>query len=388
MVFYHKLGKIPHKRHTTFRKSDGSLHHEHLMGTLGFAGIKSLLYTLRPPTPLKRVEFIRELKWEVDPDPLLRLRLFHTHRLASAGPSPTLDRTPLLFNSDVAISLARPAVDDPFFYRNGDGDEIIFVTEGEGILESQMGELDFRRGDYLVVPKGIIHRYRFTKANNIFLIIESRGYIRTPGKYRNAHGQLHEHAPFCERDIRPPSLLYTHAETGEFPIIVKRKNALHRTILDHHPIDTVGWDGYYYPWAFNISDFEPITGRIHQPPPVHQTFEGDGFVIFSFVPRLFDYHPEAIPAPYNHSNIGSDEVLYYCSDHFMSRKGIEFGSITLHPDGLPHGPHPGKVEESIGKKETKEEAVMIDTFKPLHVARKALPCEDTDYQFSWVEEDI
>ncbi|WP_136797219.1 MULTISPECIES: homogentisate 1,2-dioxygenase [Desulfosediminicola] len=388
MVFYHKLGKIPHKRHTVFRKPDGSLHHEHLMGTLGFAGIKSLLYTLRPPTPVKRVEFVKELKWEVDPNLMLKLRLFHTHRLPTAGPSPTLDRIPLLFNDDVAISFARPAMDDPFFYRNGEGDEIVFVTQGEGVLESQMGELDFRRGDFLVVPKGITHRYRFTNTKNIFLIIESRGYIRTPERYRNSHGQLHEHAPFCERDIRPPTLLYTHDERGEFPIIVKAQNALHRTVLDHHPIDTVGWDGYYYPWAFNISDFEPITGSIHQPPPVHQTFESDGFVVFSFVPRLFDYHPEAIPAPYNHSNIGSDEMLYYCSDTFMSRKGIEFGSITLHPDGFPHGPHPGKVEDSIGKKATKEEAVMIDTFEPLHVAKGLLPCEESDYHLSWVEEEL
>lgn len=386
MVFYHRLGKIPHKRHTFFRKQDGSIHHEHLMGNLGFSGLKSLLYTLRPPTQLKSVERVKDLHWEVDPDPTLRLRHLRTHRLPAAGTSPVLDRIPLLFNDDVAVSLAYPAADDKFFYRNGQGDEVIFITEGQGVLESQLGELDFRQGDYLVIPKGIIHRYRFTGPKNIFFIIESGGYVRTPRRYRNEHGQLLEHAPFCERDIRPPAILTPRDEVGEFPIIVKSRNALQRMILTHHPFDTVGWDGYYYPWAFNISDFEPITGRIHQPPPVHQTFEGEGFVICSFVPRLFDYHPEAIPAPYNHSNIGSDEVLYYCSDEFMSRKGIEFGSITLHPDGMPHGPHPGRAEASIGRKSTTEEAVMLDTYRPLYVAKVALACEDPDYQTSWLEE--
>lgn len=386
MVYYHKLGKIPQKRHTAFRKKDGSIYQEQLMGNLGFSGIKSLLYSLRPPTTLQHVERIKSLHWEVDPDPTLRLRHLRPHRLQSTGASAVINRVPIVFNDDVAVSIARPFVEDQFFYRNGEGDEVIFVTEGEGVLESQFGELDFRRGDYLVIPRGIIHRYRLTGKKNIFLIIESRGYVRTPERYRNGHGQLLEHAPYCERDIRAPALLNTHDEEGEFEIVVKSRNALQRMILTHHPFDTVGWDGFYYPWAFNISDFEPITGRIHQPPPVHQTFEGDGFVICSFVPRLFDYHPEAIPAPYNHSNVGSDELLYYCSDEFMSRKGIEFGSITLHPDGMPHGPHPGKAEESIGKTETKEEAVMIDTFKPLYVAKAALACEDDDYQTSWLEE--
>jgi homogentisate 1,2-dioxygenase len=352
----------------------------------GFGGIKSLLYTLRPPTQLKGVERIKEIRWEPDPDPTLHLRHLRTHRLAPVGPSPVLDRIPLLFNDDVGVSLAHPSADDDFFYRNGQGDEIVFVTEGEGVLESQMGEIDFRQGDYLVIPKGIIHRYRFTAPKNIFFIIESRGYVRTPSRYRNMHGQLLEHCPYCERDIRPPSRLTTHDTLGEFHIMVKSRSAMQRMTLSHHPFDVVGWDGYYYPWAFNISDFEPITGRIHQPPPVHQTFEGDGFVVCSFVPRLFDYHPDAIPAPYNHSNLGSDEVLYYCSDEFMSRKGIEFGSITHHPDGMPHGPHPGKAEASVGVKETRETAVMLDTFKPLFVAKRALACEDTAYQTSWMAE--
>lgn len=385
MVYYQSLGKIPHKRHTAFRKKDKGIYHEHLMGNLGFRGIQSLLYSIRPPTRLKKVEKIKEFIWEKDPDPTVHLRHFRTHRLASSGKSPVLDRTPLLFNRDVGILLARPDTNDDFFYRNGQGDEIIFITEGKGTLESQMGEIDFRKGDYLIIPKGIIHRYRLSGKGHIFFIIESKGYVRTPGRYRNKHGQLLEHSPYCERDIRPPTKLKTIDEKGDFQIMVKARDILHSMILTHHPFDTIGWDGFYYPWAFNIEDFEPITGRIHMPPPVHQTFEGDGFVVCSFVPRLFDYHPDSIPAPYNHSNIGSDEVLYYCSDKFMSRKGIERGSITLHPDGMPHGPHPGMAEASMGVKKTRDLAVMIDTFKPLSVARAALACEDENYQGSWIK---
>ena len=260
-----------------------------------------------------------------------------------------------------------------------------YRTDGAGILESQFGELAFRDGDYLVIPRGIVHRYRLQGAKQSFLVIESRGHVRTPKRYRNEHGQMLEHSPFCERDIRGPASLPVHDEPGEHEVWVKKDNALYRTVIDHHPFDAVGWDGYYYPWALSIHDFEPLTGRLHLPPPVHQTFEGDGFVVCSFVPRLYDYHPAAVPAPYNHSNVGSDEVLYYCNDEFMSRKEIETGSITLHPDGLPHGPQPGKTEESIGKKETRELAVMVDTFAPLHVAQAVVACEDPAYQRSWLE---
>ncbi|MCG8635127.1 MAG: homogentisate 1,2-dioxygenase, partial [Desulfobacterales bacterium] len=364
MVYYRKMGNFPQKRHTAFRKKDSGIYHEHLMGNLGFRGIQSLLYTIHPPTRLKVVERIKTFSWEPDPDLTLCLRHFRTHRLPSAGSSPVLDRTPLLFNNDVAVSLARPDRGDDCYYRNGQGDELVFVTRGQGTLESQMGELDFSKGDYLVIPKGIIHRYRLTGKDNIFYIMESRGYVRTPARYRNNHGQLLEHSPYSERDIRGPERLVPVDLKEETEILGKARDGLHRMVLTHHPFDTVGWDGFYYPWAFNIKDFEPVTGLIHMPPPVHQTFEGNGFVVCSFVPRLFDYHPDAVPAPYNHSNVGSDEVLYYCSDEFMSRKGIERGSITLHPDGMPHGPHPGKAEASIGVKETKETAVMLDTFRP------------------------
>ena len=387
MPYYHRLGDVPHKRHTVFPKKGGGIHYEHLMGNLGFSGLQSLLYTARRPTSVLETRKLGEVRWDPDPDSTLRMRHFFAHRLPPAGTSPVLDRTPLLFNRDVALSLARPRSSDDFFYRNSQGDEIVFVTEGGGVLESQFGELPFRRGDYLVIPRGILHRYRLAEVPQIFLVLESAGYVRTPHRYRNAHGQLLESSPFCERDIRPPSSLPLHDEDGEFAIVVKKGNELHRMVLDHHPFDVVGWDGCYYPWALNIEDFEPITGRVHQPPPVHQTFECDGFVVCSFVPRLYDYHPQAVPAPYVHSNVGSDEVLYYCNEEFMSRKGIEYGSVTLHPDGLPHGPQPGKTEESIGKKETNELAVMVDTFAPLTVAKAALPCEDPGYGRSWVEPD-
>ena len=386
MVYYCRMGDVPKKRHTAFRTPAGGIYQEQLMGNLGFTGIQSLLYTLRPPTALKSVERIRELTWDADPDPCLHLRHFKTHRLHAPRKSPVLDRTPLFFNNDLAVSQARPGPGEDVFYRNGQGDELVFVTQGKGTLESQMGELDFASGDYLVIPKGIIHRYRLESRETIFYLLESRGYIRTPARYRNPHGQLLEHSPYSERDIRTPDRLNPVDQAGEFEIFSKARNGLHRMVLTHHPFDTIGWDGFYYPWAFNIKDFEPVTGQIHLPPPVHQTFEGPGFVVCSFVPRLFDYHPEAIPAPYNHSNIGSDELIYYCSDEFMSRKGIEFGSITFHPDGMPHGPHPGKAEASIGKKETKETAVMVDTFSPLQVAQDVLACEDVDYQTSWLEE--
>jgi len=385
MPIYHSLGEVPHKRHTVFENPSGGIYYEHLMGNMGFAGISSLLYSIHRPTRVLSTRLLRTLNWEPDPDGTLRMRHFFGHRLPPTGQSPVLDRTPLLFNRDLAISIAQPSVNDDFFYRNAMGDEIVYVTEGNGVLESQFGELPYRKGDYLVIPRGIFHRYRLQARPQIHLVVECGGMVRTPARYRNEQGQLLEHSPFCERDIRRPETLPVHDQLGEFRIIVKKESALHETVLDFDPRDVVGWDGYYYPWALNIEDFEPIVGRVHQPPPVHQTFEGDGFVVCSFVPRLFDFHPQAVPAPYNHSNVMTDEVLYYANDEFMSRKGIEYGSITLHPDGLPHGPHPGKTEESIGKKETRELAVMIDTFRPLIVAKAALDVEDPDYGTSWQE---
>ncbi len=386
MPFYHRLGRIPPKRHTVFPKPDGGMHYEHLMGNLGFTGLQSLLYTLRRPTTVKSITTAWRCPLVAEPDPDARwgMRHLRTHEL-EGGPSPVKDRVPLVFNRDVALFLVRPRAADPFFYRNAQADEVVYVTRGGGRLESQFGTLDYREGDYLVIPRGIIHRLVPDSTEQIHLIIESRGRIRTPERYRNKHGQLLEHSPFCERDIRPPRQLEVHDETGDFEIITLTGDVCRRVILDHHPFDTVGWDGYYFPWAFNIHDFEPIVGRLHQPPPVHQTFAGDGFVICSFVPRLYDFHPAAVPAPYNHSNVMTDEVLYYCNDEFMSRNGIALGSLTLHPDGLPHGPQPGRTEASIGAEKTAELAVMLDAFAPLQVAAVALPSEDRQYGNSWLE---
>ncbi|HVZ49902.1 MAG TPA: homogentisate 1,2-dioxygenase [Gemmatimonadaceae bacterium] len=383
MPIYHTLGTIPRKRHIVFRKPDGGLYSEQLMGNEGFTGPASLLYHIHPPTTVKSVRRVRDLKYEGEPHRMLKHRHFRTAPIAPAG-SPTLDRKLVMYNDDVAVLFTVPATQDEHFFRNAQGDEVVYVIEGEGTLETQFGDLPFRQGDYVVIHRGILHRYRFTTQARL-LVFESRGYVRPPSRYLNKFGQIVEGAPYSERDFRIPRTLRTHDEKGDFPIVVKQYNGLQEFVLDHHPLDVVGWDGMFYPWAFNIHDFEPIVGRVHQPPPVHQTFQGDGFVICSFCPRPYDFHPEAVPAPYNHSNVDSDEVLFYASSEFMSRKGIEYGSITLHPDGIPHGPHPGRAEASIGAKATNELAVMMDSFRPLKVAREFVAYEDDKYQFSWIE---
>jgi homogentisate 1,2-dioxygenase len=380
---YHRLGDIPRKRHSAFRRADGALQPEELIGSRGFSGPSSLLYHLEAPTRVLESKPLRDLTRTPDPNPALRHRHFRTGSL-DAAPSVVLDRTMLFYNADVALSVVRPQAEDDFFYRNAQGDEVVFVSEGVGTLESPQGELPFRAGDYIVIPRGILHRYRLATAPFRFLVLETADSVRTPARYRNEHGQLLESAPFCERDIRRPEALLTRNETGRFRVLVKREDRLTELVVERHPFDVVGWDGFYYPWALNIADFEPRVGRFHLPPPVHQTFEAAGLVICSFCPRPFDFDPEAVPAPYNHSNVMSDEVLYYANAEFMSRKGIEYGSITLHPHGLPHGPHPGKAEESIGAKRTDELAVMLDTFRPLHVAAEATAIEDPDYLRSWL----
>jgi homogentisate 1,2-dioxygenase len=384
MPIYHRLGRVPRKRHVAFRKDDGSIHYEELIGNQGFTGPSSLLYHLRLPTAVASARQLRGLGWVTEPERLVRHRHFRTSGLAT-GPSAVLDRVPLLFNHDVAIEMARPRKEDPFFYRNGQGDEIVYVVEGDGVLESIFGELPYRPGDYVVIPRGILHRWRLGAGPHRLLVVESAGYARTPKRYRNEHGQLTEMAPFSERDIRRPENLVTRDDTGEFPVVVKSGNRLVEFVMTHHPLDVVGWDGYYYPWALNIHDFEPRVGRVHLPPPVHQTFEGDGWVLCSFCPRPFDFEPDSVPAPYSHQNAMSDEVIFYANSEFMSRKGIELGSITLHPDGIPHGPQPGKTEQSIGAKHTDELAVMVDSFRPLLVSREALALEDASYQNSWLE---
>jgi homogentisate 1,2-dioxygenase len=386
MPFYHQLGSVPRKRHIVFRRPDGGLYAEELMGHEGFVGTSSLLYHTHPPTTVTSARKLRDVVLEADTETSLRHRHFLTARGPTGG-SPTLDRMPLLFNSDIVMQYVEPDQLDAHFYRNSQADEVVYVVEGTGVLESVFGELPYKSGDYVVIHRNITHRWRLdpSQGPTKLLVMESRGHVRVPSRYRNNFGQMLEGAPFSERDIRRPEHVAPRDEKGDFPIIVKQYDALNELVLDHHPFDVIGWDGYFYPWIFSIHDFEPIVGRIHQPPPVHQTFQGDGFVICSFCPRPYDFDPQAIPAPYNHSNVDSDEVLFYASSEFMSRKGIEYGSITHHPDGLPHGPHPGRTEASIGAKYTNELAVMMDSFKPLKVAKRAMAIEDPAYHKSWID---
>ncbi|WP_180954870.1 homogentisate 1,2-dioxygenase [Bacillus sp. V3-13] len=385
-MYYRKMGKIPRKRHTIFKKEDGSLFREQVMGTKGFSGTQSILYHHYMPTEVAKSELAGKYLPEYEEDHPLSHRHFYTDQLTESSDALT-GRNYLLGNDDLLIGAVNVSKPMESFYRNGDGDEMLYIHYGSGKLETMFGTITYRPGDYVVIPIGTIYRLIPDSGGETkILFVESFSEITTPRRYRNEYGQLLEHSPFCERDIRGPEVLETHDDRGEYQVLTKSRGYLHSHLLNHHPLDVVGWDGYLYPWAFNISDFEPITGRIHQPPPVHQTFEGHNFVVCSFVPRLYDYHPEAIPAPYYHSNVNSDELLYYVAGNFMSRKGIKEGSITLHPSGIPHGPHPGKVEASIGKKETLELAVMIDTFKPLKVVKKAKAIEDENYMFSWIQE--
>jgi homogentisate 1,2-dioxygenase len=384
MPFYTKAGNIPEKRHTQFRKPDGTLYHEELFSTEGFSNTYSLLYHLYPPTKIKQVGEA----YSVEPKVVLSKQLKH-RSLKGFKIKPVDDflesRKAVLVNSDLHISLAAPRKSmSDYFYKNVDADEMIFVHEGTGTLKTMYGDIPFEYGDYVIIPRGTLYQITFNDENNRLLIVESFSPIEFPKRYMNRVGQLMEHSPFCERDIKTPQNLKTHDEQGDFYFKIKKQGIIYPYHYANHPFDLIGWDGYVYPWAFSIHNFEPITGRVHQPPPVHQTFEAHNFVVCSFVPRLYDYHPLAIPAPYNHSNIDSDEILYYVDGDFMSRKSVERGQITLHPGGIPHGPHPGTYEGSIGKKETKELAVMIDPFKPLQLTEAALEIEDTEYYLSWL----
>lgn len=385
MTYYYKLGTIPRKRHTQFRQPDGSLYHEELISVHGFSGAQSLLYHLHPPTQVYNVLLQQKTEIAYDEERPLRHTHLRTAHIPAHGDA-IESRIPLVANADVCISIARPTTAMSYWYRFGQGDEVIFVHDGSGILESQYGILHYRAGDYLVIPAGTLWRILPDQGvDQRMLVVEAYGHIEPPARYLNRYGQFLEHAPYHERDIRPPESLLPHSDEGEFEIRVKARGYITSYLYHHHPLDVVGWDGHLYPFAFNIEDFEPITGRLHQPPPVHQTFAGQGFVICSFVPRLVDYHPQAIPAPYHHSNVDSDEVIYYSEGNFISRKGIERGSITVHPSGIPHGPHPGLYEGSIGKNRTDEFAVMIDTFHPLKLTQQATDLEDSFYPYSWVD---
>ena len=385
MPIYHKLGKIPQKRHTVFKKPDGSLHYEQLFGTIGFDGMSSLMYHLHRPTMVKEVGETKDVSPKASVPHNIKSRL-----LIGFQVQPEDDflesRKIVLFNSDVNVALAAPKKSMvKYFYKNADADELLFIHKGTGTLKTLLGEIPFEYGDYLLIPRGMIYQIEFDTEDNRLLITESYSPIYTPKRYRNWFGQHLEHSPFCERDFKLPQNLQTHDEKGEFVIKVKKQGQLHHLVYASHPFDVVGWDGYNFPYGFSIHNFEPITGRVHQPPPIHQTFETNTFVVCSFVPRMYDYHPEAIPAPYNHSNIDSDEVLYYVDGDFMSRTNIDKGYISLHPAGIPHGPHPGTYEASIGKSKTEELAVMIDTFKPLQLTQAALDIDDGKYYQSWLE---
>jgi homogentisate 1,2-dioxygenase len=385
MPYYYSLGEIPHKRHTQFRKPDGGLYSEQLFSTEGFSSDYSLLYHCHPPTQIIKTEPQLDMSPAIAEEKMLKHRCFEGFQLVPERDY-LLSRKPVLVNNDchIVLSACQESMKD-YFFKNADADEMIFVHEGEGVLKTMYGEIAFGYGDYLVIPRGTIYQVEFNTEVNRLFIVESFSPIRFPKRYQSKYGQLLEHSPFCERDMRPPVNLVTHDASGDFLVRVKKKGMLYGLHYGHHPFDVVGWDGCCYPFAFSIHDFEPITGRVHQPPPVHQTFEANNFVVCSFVPRLYDYHPDAIPAPYNHSNIDSDELLYYVDGDFMSRKNVTRGMITLHPAGIPHGPHPGTVEKSIGKKDTRELAVMVDTFHPLMLTKYAQTLENHDYVMSWAE---
>jgi len=387
-MYYHHLGQIPPKRHTQFRQPDGSLYKEEVVSSEGFSGIYSILYHINSPTRIKQLK--DPIKY--GPKKLEEYGLKQTHLNTSnvgiTGDDYLDARKVLLMNNDCSMAICSPKIRKmDYFYKNAEGDEILFIHDGNGRLISQFGLLEFKQGDYVVIPRTVIYKLEFDEGPLRLLIIESVSPIETVKRYRNQLGQLLEHSPYCERDIRPPVEMAPDTTKGEFLMKIKKQGHLHQYIYDYSPIDVIGWDGFLWPYAFSVHEFEPITGRIHQPPPVHQTFQGRNFVICSFVPRLFDYHPLSIPAPYNHSNIDSDEVLYYAEGNFMSRRGIERGSFTLHPGGLPHGPHPGTVEKSIGAKETKELAVMLDTFHPLYLTTDATEYVDKNYPMSWTDNE-
>ena len=385
MPIYHTLGKIPQKRHTIFKSEKGEFYYEQLFGTEGFSGMASLLYHIHRPTMVKETLDAYDVSPKVAVEKNMKSRKFRGFQVAPADDFLESRKT-MMFNNDIHIGLAAPRKSmDDYFYKNAEADELLFIHKGTGTLKTLVGNIPFEYGDYLVIPRGMIYQLEFDQEDNRIFYAESFSPIYTPKRYRNHFGQLLEHSPFCERDYKLPSNLESHDEKGDFLVKIRKQGMIHPVVYASHPFDVVGWDGYNYPYGFSIHNFEPITGRIHMPPPVHQTFEGHNFVVCSFCPRLFDYHPESIPAPYNHSNIDSDEVLYYVDGDFMSRNDIEQGHITLHPGGIPHGPHPGAMERSIGKEATEELAVMIDPFRPLKLTEDAMAIEDDSYSQSWLD---
>ena len=385
MPIYHKLGKFPEKRHVVFQSPQGKHYYEQLFGTEGFSGFSSLLYHVHRPTQVKEILRSYDVTPKIAIEKNIKALLLKGFEIKPASDFLESRKT-VLMNGDCQIGLAAPQQSmKNYFYKNADADEMLFIHKGKGTLRTFMGNIPFEYGDYLIIPRGMIYQMDFETTDNRIFYVESFAPFYTPKRYKNSSGQLLEHSPFCERDFKLPVELETHDEKGDFLIKIKKEGMMHDVLYATHPFDVVGWDGYNFPWGFSIHNFEPITGRVHQPPPVHQTFETSTFVVCSFCPRLYDYHPKAIPAPYNHSNIDSDEVLYYVDGDFMSRNNIKQGHITLHPKGIPHGPAPGAMERSIGQKETQELAVMVDTFRPLMVTEDAMSIDDGQYYKSWVE---
>ena len=384
MPIYQQLGKIPDKRHIVFRDSEGKLYNEELVGTQGFSSLSSLVYHIYPPTRVIKTEKPYSVAPKIAIENNMRMLSFSGFDIPQEADY-IESRKVLFVNNDLHIGLAAPTSTPDYFFKNADADELIFIHKGSGTLTTMFGDIDFEAHDYLVIPRGTIYKIEFDTDDNRFLFIESFSPVVTPRRYRNEFGQLLEHSPFCERDIKRPVELKTYDVEGEFPIMIKKRGEIFPYTYANHPFDVVGWDGYHYPYAFNIHNFEPLTGRIHMPPPIHQNFEGNNFVVCSFVPRLYDYHPQAIPAPYHHSNIDSDEILYYVEGNFMSRNNIKPGQLTLYPAGIPHGPHPGAIERSIGQKETQELAVMIDPFKPVMITQAAVEYEVDEYYLSWIK---
>ena len=390
MPFYTRLGDIPPTRHIQFRRPDGGLYAEEVFGTEGFTGPTSPLYHIHPPTQVTGWKQEYSTAVEYVELHVMRMRHLKTMALPRQG-DPVQGRVVLMGNADCQISLCRPAEPMTYFFKNGSGDECIFIHHGAGTLQTQFGSIPFHPKDYLVIPKGTIYQLVFDEVSGDdpsprFLLIETvnGSHILPPSRYLSKKtSQFLEHAPYCERDLRGPELPLTVDEQGAYEVRIKALDTVHSYIYDHHPHDVIGWDGCYYPYAFSIDNFSPITGTVHMPPPTHQTFEARNFVICSFCPRALDFHPEAIPIPYNHSNLDSDEVLYYVEGNYAARKGIDVGSITAHPQGIPHGPHPGTVEKSLGATWTNELAVMCDTFRPLFPTQAALDIDDTAYPESW-----
>jgi homogentisate 1,2-dioxygenase len=388
MPIYKQVGTIPEKRHTVFRQPNGNLYHEELFGTEGFSGMSSLVYHINPPTRVKEKGIPYYVKPEIAIEDNLQNRSYQSFNAKPANDYLESRKT-LFVNDDMTIGVAAPIEGtNKYFFKNADADEMLFIHKGNGEIKTMYGNISFSYGDYIIIPRGTVYQINFETNDNRILIVESHGPIETPERYRNKYGQFLENSPFCERDFRTPINMETHNEEGEFLIKIKKRGLIYPYIYESHPFDLVGWDGCCYPYAFSIFNFEPITGRIHMPPPIHQTFMGKNFVICSFVPRLYDYHPNAIPAPYHHSNVDSDELLYYVDGDFMSRNNIEKGQITLHPGGLPHGPHPGAIERSIGKTSTNELAVMIDPFNPVKITKEAMELEFDYYYHSWVDNSI